>query len=333
LQLREILDSQLLQTEERQLVRRDIIVIGASAGGVEALQELVASLPAEFRGSVFIVLHILQGTESFLPEILQRRTSLKVHHPKDREKIKPGNIYVAPSDYHMILELGEVRLVRGPKENNHLPAIDPLFRTAATVYGPRVIGVVLTGNLDDGTAGLISIKSQGGSAIVQDPSDALFPDMPRNAMNYVNVDFTLKISEIGPALVSLNAEVLGKKKKTGEIDMEKKSYNTPFTCPDCHGVLAEFVHGDLLQYRCQVGHKFSPETLLKEQATELESTLWAAYRALHEDAKLSERLADAARKRRDHRMARRLKTRGNQLRNHSKVLERILDVKMPDNGK
>ncbi len=188
------------------MTTHDIIVIGASAGGVEASMKLVHALPADLPASVFIVLHIPPGSPSLLPQILSRAGSLPVTQPEDDTPIEHRHIYVAPPDRHLILEKGRIRIVLGPEENRHRPAVDPLFRSAALVYGPQVIGVILTGALDDGTAGLIAVKQRGGIAVVQDPNDALYPSMPQSALSYVNVDHLLPLSHIGPLLAQLSHE-------------------------------------------------------------------------------------------------------------------------------
>jgi two-component system chemotaxis response regulator CheB len=181
----------------------DIITIGASAGGVEALQNLVRLLPPGLAASVFIVLHIPENSPSFLPVILDRAGKLPAIAPADKTTIKHRCIYVAPRDHHMLLEPSRVRIIHGPKENRHRPAVDPLFRSAASVYRSRVVGVVLTGNLDDGTAGLSAIKTCGGTTIVQDPAEALFPDMPANALRNATVDYQLSINQIAEVLTDL----------------------------------------------------------------------------------------------------------------------------------
>jgi two-component system, chemotaxis family, protein-glutamate methylesterase/glutaminase len=186
----------------------DIVVVGASAGGVETLIKLVEKLPADLPASVFVVLHIPAQNPSLMPEILSRSGQLKAVHPMDDEAIQQRCIYVAPPDLHLLVERGRVHLLRGPKENRHRPAIDPLFRSAAAAYGPRVVGVVLTGSLDDGTAGLLAIKRLGGVAIVQDPVDALYPSMPLHALEHVDVDYKLPVSEIGPLITRLAYEPL-----------------------------------------------------------------------------------------------------------------------------
>lgn len=177
--------------------RRDVVVIGTSAGGVEALQRVLAELPADYPGTVCVVLHIPAAAPSVLPQILGRATRLVCVSAYDRAPMRPGVVYVAPPDWHLVLEPGEVRVVRGPRENNHRPAVDPLFRSAARAYGPRAVGVVLTGNLDDGTRGLLAIKAHGGLAVVQSPEAALFAGMPASAIEHVPVDYVLDCHEIG----------------------------------------------------------------------------------------------------------------------------------------
>jgi|SRR5882724_1676203 len=187
----------------------EIIVVGASAGGVEALMKLVHGLSRNLAASVFIVLHLPAQGSSVLPSILKHAGILNAQHPIDQQKIEMGNIYVAPPDHHLLIEQGLIRVVRGPKENRHRPAIDALFRSAAIAYGAQVVGVVLTGALDDGTAGLLAIKQRNGIAIVQDPNDAIYPDMPRSALKHVAVDYCVPIAEIGPLLVRLVNEPIG----------------------------------------------------------------------------------------------------------------------------
>src|SRR5215472_1690940 len=185
------------------MARRDIIVIGASAGGIEAVRKLVGELPEGFRASFFVVLHIGPDSPGILDQIRYLSGPLKASYPFDGELIKPGQVYVAPPDRHLLLEPGRLRLSRGPKENRFRPAIDPLFRSAAQVYGPKVIGVILTGGLDDGTAGLWAVKRLGGTAVVQDPEEALVGSMPRNALTNVKVDHCVGVAEIPPLLVQL----------------------------------------------------------------------------------------------------------------------------------
>jgi two-component system, chemotaxis family, protein-glutamate methylesterase/glutaminase len=292
----------------------DIIVMGASSGGIESLMEIVSGLPRDLPAAIFVVLHVSpRGTTKF-PEILTRAGRITAAHALDKEPIRPGRIYVAPPDLHLLLRNGTIRLVRGPKENNARPAIDATFRTAARAYGPRVVGVVLSGALDDGTAGLAAIKERGGIALVQDPGDALFPDMPRNAMEAVKVDYCLPTREIAPLLVRLSHEALKEEaappipeemQKESEIeamdmdtieDEEKPGTPSVFGCPECGGVLWELQDGEMLRFRCRVGHAFGAEGLLSTQSNGLDSALWSAFRALEENAALARRLAQRARR-------------------------------------
>jgi len=288
----------------------DIIVIGASSGGIEALTEVVARLPEDIPAALFVVVHVAPRSVSVLPEILNRAGPLTAAHARDNEKIKSGRIYVAPPDFHMLVANGAIRLVRGPKENNTRPAIDPTFRTAARNYGARVIGVILSGALDDGAAGLRAIKERGGVAVVQDPLDALFPDMPQNALAAVGVDHILTKAEIAPLLDRLarepvtatNGNVTEKLQKETDIeamnmkvpDDDKPGQPSVYGCPDCGGVLWEIQDGELLRFRCRVGHAYSSEGLLSEQIEGLDTALWTAYRALQENAALARRLAERA---------------------------------------
>src|SRR5688500_11634716 len=187
-----------------------ILVIGGSAGGVEALIRIAGQLPRDLPAAVFVALHFPVYSTSMLPRILERAGDLPAAHASDGARIEPGRIYVAPPDRHLIVLRQSVHVVRGPRENGHRPAIDPMFRSAAIAHGNRVVGVVLTGNLDDGTAGLLAIKRRGGIAIVQNPTEALFPSMPASALEHVDVDFVLPLSAIGDQLRAL-AEELGRR--------------------------------------------------------------------------------------------------------------------------
>lgn len=280
----------------------EIIVIGASAGGVDAIPRLIASLPADLPASVFIVLHIPVLGPDLFAEIVGRRSALAVRNGVDGEEILPGRVYVAPPDMHLQIEIGRVRLNRGPRENRHRPAIDALFRSAAEAYGPRVTGVVLTGHLDDGTAGLNSVKTHGGVTIVQDPKDALASGMPESALRNVKVDHCVSLAEIGPLLVRLatartvsprRRAVKVEKRTLSPCEMEKKfGQPTGFICPECSGPLWETKTGKALQFRCHVGHAYSPESLLADHAEGLERALWSAVRTFDEQAALLRRLRE-----------------------------------------
>jgi two-component system chemotaxis response regulator CheB len=295
----------------------DILVLGASAGGVEALTEVIRGLPADFPAAVFIVLHLGEG-RSALPEILTRAGVLPVGHPVRGEPIRRGRIYVAPPDQHLLLGTGRLLVQRGAKENGHRPAIDVLFRSAAQVYGSRVVGVVLTGNLDDGTAGLLAIKRLGGIAVVQDPEEADYPGMPRSAIENVEVDHVAPLSALSALLVQLvHAPVptrqeppenvaergenghgkngrAGGSAVTDELPGESgEDLGVPsgFTCPDCGGGLFETQDGTLTRFRCYTGHAFSPESLASGQNEGVDDALWAALRSLQESASLARRMA------------------------------------------
>jgi len=263
------------------LTGHDIIVVGASAGGVGALKEIVRGLPQDLPVAVFVVIHIPTEGTSLLPCILNRAGSLPAVHPVDGEGIQHGRIYIAPNNRHLLLTRGYIPSGQGPRENKVRPAVDPLFRTAARAYGPRVVGVVLTGNLDDGAAGLLAVKKRGGIAVVQDPDSALFPGMPQSALKYVDVDYCLPLADIPPLLVSLARQPvkeeaspifkeMGVESKIAGLDMsaneEKMGTPSVFSCPECQGTLWELCDGDLTRFRCRVGHAFSIERRLADQA-------------------------------------------------------------------
>lgn len=185
------------------MAKHDVFVIGASAGGVEALTELVGELPADFGGSLFVVLHTAPRSRSFLPDILSLHGPLQAKEAEIREPIKPGKIYVAPPNYHLVVERGHMHLSLGPKEQHHRPCINVTMRSAALAYGPAAVGVILTGELDDGTAGLWEMKRRGGVAVVQNPEYAAFPSMPLNALREIEADYVVKLSEMGALLSKL----------------------------------------------------------------------------------------------------------------------------------
>lgn len=322
---------------------RDIIVIGASAGGVEALSLLVEQLPADLPASIFVVLHLPAHSPSLLPQILSRRGPLPAGHPADGESIRPGQIYIAPPDFHLLLQSDCVRLVRSPRENGHRPAVDPMFRTAARVFGPRVVGVVLSGTLDDGTVGLAAIKQKGGIAIVQDPGEALYGGMPRNALESVAVDHTLPVAEIAGLLDRLARQpvkaaseddpMTDKIPKESEIaafaldaieDEDRPGRPSAFGCPDCGGPLWELHDGDLVRFRCRVGHAWTANGLLAEQAEGIETALWTALRALEERAALCRRIAERMRDRGLDTCAARFQQQAADSRHRAAVLRQVL---------
>jgi two-component system chemotaxis response regulator CheB len=283
---------------------QSIVVIGASAGGVEALRSLAAGLPTDFPAAVFVVLHI-GAHASALPELLTRAGALRAIHPKDGDLIRPGHIYAAPPDHHLVLELGIIRLTRGPRENWARPAIDPLFRSAAQAYGAEVIGVILTGALNDGTAGLYEIKAHGGITVVQDPDDAANPSMPRSALKHVSIDHCLPLAGLPRLLVRLVAEKSGAASLTRPIlaitrgQEMTASYDlarpVAVTCPDCGGALRRTELGSLTQFRCHIGHVYTAEVMIAAQAAALERSLEAAMRSVNERRELCREMAGTAR--------------------------------------
>ena len=293
---------------------RDVIVVGASAGGVDALRTLAGGLPAGLPAAVFVVLHVSPEGGSVLPEILSRSGQLPAGHPPEGDegaRFQPGRIYVAPPDRHMVLEGDRVRAVMSAKENRHRPAVDPLFRSAARHHGSRVIGVILTGALDDGAAGLAAVKGQGGVAVVQDPEEAQFPSMPQSAMNRTAVDHCVPLAELPELLARLVGEGvehaprpvpealavetrITTMERPEPEDVARLGRPSMFTCPECHGALFEIDDDRTLRFRCHVGHALTAEALAAEQSHALEATLWAAVRAFEERAELADRMAARA---------------------------------------
>jgi two-component system chemotaxis response regulator CheB len=260
----------------------------------------VGGLPANLPASLFVVLHQDPAYASRLPELLTRRGQLRARHPVHGETIAPGKIYVAPPDMHLMVRPGFVEVVRGPKENGHRPSVDVMFRTAARAYGPRVAGVLLTGYLDCGTAGLLSIKARGGLAVVQDPRDAAVAEMPLSALKHVEVDHMLPVREMPELVARLSTEPVAAapaEHVSGallELEGDEPGVPAELVCPLCQGRITESQVNGFQVFRCHVGHAFSLESLAVEQADEVERALWAASRALEESAALSHRLADSS---------------------------------------
>ena len=289
-------------TPEAPTHQREVVVIGASAGGVEALGALVRQLPAELPAAVLVVLHVSATGTSVLPDILSRTGNLPATAAVDGEQIARGQIYVAPNDFHMLVQDATIVLSRGPRENGHRPAIDPLFRSAARVYRDRVIGVVLSGMLDHGAAGLRFIKEAGGAAIVQTPEDATYSAMPRAALAATEPDRVVPIAQLGRTIEELldeQFEGAAPLPAINELDrVQIDSTLVPLvegpasglTCPECGGALWVDEGPVLPRFVCQVGHAYSPESLVEAQGQALEGALWAALRALEERGDLLRRL-------------------------------------------
>ncbi len=279
-------------------VRRDVIVVGASWGGVDALRRLVSTLPPDLPAAMFVVLHVAPDATSLMPALLTRAGPLPAHHAIDGEAIHRGTIFVAPPDRHLLVERGRVRVWSGPRENRFRPAIDSLFRSAALAYGPRVAGGVLTGAQDDGTAGLAHVKAHGGATLVQDPAEAFCADMPRSALTHVHVDFCLPLVALSATLATLaTAPIAARPQKASHegaimVDPDKEDgfEVSQFTCPDCHGTL--WVRdGNVVEFQCRIGHRYSSESMMSALGDAVERAQWAAVRALEERAELYRRLA------------------------------------------
>lgn len=294
------------------MATRNIIVVGASLGGVEAFKTLVTGLPADIGASIFLVWHMSPHVDGVLPRVLGEVSALPVGHAEHGELILPNRIYVARPDHHLLVDSTHVHVTRGPRENRFRPAIDPLFRSAAYAFGNRVIGVILTGALDDGTAGLWSIKRCGGIAIAQDPDDADIPSMPKNAIREVAIDYIVPVSEMGALLVRLCGETVGRspeleageREKMGaevrvasdedtfDVDIPQYGEMSKLSCPECQGVLTLLKDGDISRYRCHTGHAFSPEALLEAISEKIENNLFAALRGVDEHVILLNHMGD-----------------------------------------
>jgi two-component system chemotaxis response regulator CheB len=286
-----------------------LVVIGASAGGVGALLQINRALPRLFSAPVCVVQHV-GNNPSLLPELLRYQGANHAMHAEDGQRLATATLHVAPPDHHMLVEGMNLRLTRGPKENHVRPAIDPLFRSAALSWGPRVIGVVLTGQMDDGTAGLKAIKECGGIAIVQDPATAEEPEMPQSAMNNVRVDHCVPLGAIAPLLhklvgsrpardVPAPPERLVREMAINQGDMSVENLSaiaepSSLTCPDCGGSLWEMKEQQPLRFRCHTGHAYSVLSLGRAQGEQAEHALWSSIRALREREMLLRRFAGIA---------------------------------------
>lgn len=289
-----------------------VIAIGSSAHGIEALQQLVRQLPGNLPAAVLVVQHTAPDGPGFLPWILSRAGSLPAAHAQDGEAIEPGRIYVAPPDRHLLVrEGGKLHLSHGPKENRSRPAVDATFRSLALACGAAAVGVVLTGYLDDGTAGLLTIKAQGGLAVVQDPHEALAPSMPASALRHVEVDHCCSLAAMGslltelaqdppppapmpadPSLARFEALLAAGRFGVGEKPwLDQLASPSGLNCPDCRSALYELKEGRFMRFRCRCGHGFSARTLLSEQALVRENFMASLFGSLAEEAALARRLS------------------------------------------
>lgn len=326
---------------------RDIIVMGGSAGGIEALLAVVRSLPKDLPAAIFVVVHIPPYSVSRLPEILTRAAHLPASHARDGERIEHGRIYIAPPDHHLILKNQHMELSRGPRENHSRPAIDPLFRSAARAYGRRVSGVILSGALYDGAAGLLAVKGRGGTAIVQDPDEAAVPSMPRSALKLVDVDHILPAQHIGDELTRLVRDEIREAGVVTMVDDEERILDvieqdfaeqasnrhtndqTVYTCPGCGGVMWQDGPESGSRFHCHVGHVYAPEVLLGQKSEEVEAALWACVRLLKEKATITRQTAARSLAGGNDDLARRIEEQA-QLDEHRAQLVRDLLEALPD---
>jgi two-component system chemotaxis response regulator CheB len=320
-----------------------IIVIGASAGGISSLLRIVERLPAGLHAAVLVVVHIGQNP-SMLPQVLSRATPLPCTHAVDGELIRPGHLYVAPPDYHLLVQGNRLKLSHGPREHHTRPAIDPLFISASRSFGAGTIGIVLSGALSDGAAGSLAIKSRGGRLIVQDPKEALNPGMPKSALQSVDADAVLPANDIADAVSNMIAVAeIAVRGKTMVIDQEgmtvahiredfqeqehdqRAGKLTPFTCPDCGGTLWQSTPDDLLNFRCHVGHAWSWEALVGQKSDELETALWASVRLMVERATLNRQVSARANREGNIRQSERFKEQADRDEEYASLIRKLLE--------
>jgi two-component system, chemotaxis family, protein-glutamate methylesterase/glutaminase len=297
------------------VTKRDVVVIGGSAGGIKAMLTLVGALPRDIPMAMFVVIHSSPAAPGLLPEIFSHAGSLQVQHAEDGVQFEPGVMYVAPVDRHLLVERsGRMRLTLGPRENRFRPAIDPLFRSAALAFGDRVVGILLSGGLDDGVAGLAAIKAASGLAIVQHLQEAEVPTLPRNALRHVDVDHSLPVADIAALLMSIargeynggagGGKIPAANRKTLEIEVRLAEAKEGFrgdilelgnpsmlTCPECHGTLMRLNDESILRFRCHTGHGYTAASLLGALNERIEDALWNSVRALEESAMLLNHMA------------------------------------------
>jgi two-component system chemotaxis response regulator CheB len=319
--------------------QRDIVVIGGSAGAFEPLGAILAALPAELSATVCVVLHRPAHAGDMLCDLLSRRISLRVRSPVDGERMEPRTVYVAPADCHLILKKDHVRLTKGPRENQWRPAIDVLFRSAAVALGPRVTGVILSGALDDGSAGLAAIKRCGGVAIVQTPADALVSDMPDSAIRNARIDHIVPAQEMASVIKRVVEQPTGPAKEipqelileteiaeTGRTSLEvqeRLGELSPFTCSDCGGPLWK-QHGEGLRFRCLTGHALSARALECGLDHNLDAALWAAIRQFEQRTNLQQAMAADEEKKGRSRTASSYRDRAAEARSHAETLRKLL---------
>lgn len=329
-----------------QELGHDIIVIGTSAGGMEAICALIKELPDNLPAAIFIIQHLSQDSSSdYLVKRMAKQTSLKVKVAEHDEVFQKGVIYMVPADRHMLLTSKRILVVKGPRENQFRPAVDPLFRSAAAYHGSKVIGVILTGMMSDGTAGMEAVKRSGGITVVQDPDDAEHPDMPRNAMRKVTIDYVVPVREMGVLLYNLSktpsrdsimvpqdilneAQIVERIMTNGamtSIDkMDSLGERSNISCPECGGALWELKQGNVTRFRCHSGHAYNEESLLNSMDSSLEETLWVSMRILEERRSMLENMAHMDRSKGQSRWATLQQERADEMKVHVDRIREIL---------
>lgn len=321
---------------------RDLVVVGASAGGVRAVRQLIGDLPASLRAAVLVVLHRAPQSPGYLAQHLNKSGTLPAKEAVDGEALVEGRVYVAPPDRHLLVEPGRVRVTRGPRENGFRPAVDPLFRTAARAYNRRVVAVVLSGALDDGSNGVAVVRRHGGVTIAQDPLDAEVPAMPLNAIRTRNVDHVLPLAKIGALIQALVVErvpqlrVASSEAASLESEASMKSPHvhenpppgppTVYRCPECGGALWELGEKADPRFLCHVGHAFASDNLMEKQDGQVEAALWTALRQLEERTALRKEMALRAHRGGLEGLASTYEAQAMESENHAQTLREVLGI-------
>ena len=334
-------DRAVMADEQASVGARDIVVVGASAGGVESLIAFVRALDSDLPATILVVLHVPASGASALPRILERVGKMPVDVAAPRQQLQPGRILIAPPDRHLVVVDSQLRTSYGPRENGHRPAVDVLFRSAARACGPQVIAVVLSGSLDDGTAGAIAVRERGGLVLAQDPDEAAYPGMPRSVIEHVEVAETASAAQLGAVVNRLcrttvqltdkdAARASAEAELSSMLDIPPLAEEVPvqpagFGCPECHGTLFKIEQSGLLRFRCRLGHAWSWHSLLLEQGQALENALWMALRTLEEKAALNIQMSERATERGSMLSCRRFTEQAQEATRSATLVRRLLE--------